>query len=80
MNFHSLTAFGAENLTIIDQCDTKLNVALLMYSYYEIPQGFVKFNEYSSTLLKNNSMKFLVEEIEVFKLCIWNSLYMNLYT
>ena len=79
MNFHSLTAFGADNLTIIDQCDTKYNGALIS-SFYEVPQGFLKRDDDHYYLLKNNSKNFLVEEIEVFKLCIWNSLYMNLYT
>ena len=69
LNFHSLCAFGAGSITIVDQCDTESNDALID-SYYEVPQGFVKFNDYSYSLLKNNSRKFLVEEIEVFKLCI----------
>ena len=69
MNFRSLTAFGADNLTIIDQCDTKYNHALIS-SYYEVPQGFLKRDDCFYYLLKNNSKNFLVEEIEVFKLCI----------
>jgi hypothetical protein len=70
LNFRSLTAFGKFGFTILDQCDTKSNEALLNSYYYEVPQGFVKINDEKYSLLKNNSANFLVEEIEVFKVCI----------